>query len=246
MVSGDLEALTDFSARAKRARLLADRFPAAREALEFVAQICAFQQTVKPESPADSRDALIELVRRSGPPPLKEEAGRLDQASGEKAMEDYLARRDLASHRSFFARVLLQPRLSATSTRAPSLKPPSGAPRSCPRCGHPPQVGCLRPESHGSELSLICSLCLGEWPFPRGVCPGCGVADDKKLAYYSATEISHIRVQVCESCRTYIHAVDLGKDAEAIPDVDEIAALPLDVWANERDCRKIQPSLVGI
>ncbi len=243
MVSRDLEALIDFRERGKRARLLADRFPAAREALEFVAQLCAFQQTVNPESPADSRDALIELVRRSGPPPLKEEAERLDQARCARAMQDYLDRRDLASHRSFFARVLLQPRLSV---RAPSPKPPPGGPRSCPRCGHPPQVGCLRPEGHGTELSLICSLCLGEWPFPRGVCPGCGVADDEKLAYYSAEEISHIRVQVCESCRTYIHAVDLGKDAEAIPDVDEIAALPLDVWAHERDCWKIQTNLVGI
>jgi FdhE protein len=78
------------------------------------------------------------------------------------------------------------------------------------------------------------------------VCPSCGVADDKKLAYYSAEEIGHIRVQVCESCKTYIHTVDLGRDEHAIPDIDEITALPLDVWAHERDCRKIHPNLVGI
>ena len=243
MVSGDLEALTDFSERAKRARLLAARFPAAREALEFVAELSAFQQTVDPESPADSRDGLVRLVRRSGPPPLREEAERLDQASCAKAIQNYLDRRDLSSPRSFFARVLLQPRWLAAT---PSSKTPVVASRSCPRCGHPPQVACLRPEGHGSALSLVCSLCLGEWTFPRGVCPGCGVADDKKLAYYSAEEIGHIRVQVCDSCKTYIHTVDLAKDAEAIPDIDEIAALPLDVWAHEKDCQKVHANLVGI
>ncbi len=241
MVSGDLEALTDFSERAKRARLLAARYPASRDALEFVAHLCDFQQTVNPESPADSLDALVELVRRSGPPLLEEEARTLDRTSGAKTMQDYLDRRDVRSPRSFFARVLLQPRLVAS---APSTTT-EGA-RSCPRCGHPPQVACLRPEGHGSELSLWCSLCLAEWPFPRGTCSSCGVADDKKLAYYSAEEITHIRVQVCESCKTYIHTVDRGKDAEAIPDIDEIVALPLDVWAHERDCRKIHPNLVGI
>ena len=241
MVSRDLETLTDFSRRAKRARLLADRFPASREALVFVAELCAFQQTVDPEAADRSLDALLDLVRRHGPPPLKEEAEKLNHVSCAKAIRDYLDRRDLSSHRSFFARVLLQPVLVAGVPSATTEEP-----RSCPRCGHPPQVGCLRPEGHGSAHSLVCSLCFREWGFPRGVCPACGVADDKKLAYYSAEEIGHIRVQVCESCNTYIQVVDLGADEYAIPDIDEIAALPLDVWAHERDCQKIHPNLVGI
>ncbi len=50
----------------------------------------------------------------------------------------------------------------------------------------------------------------------------------------------------CEACKVYLHVVDLGKDPAAIPDVDELAVLPLDVWARERGYRKVQTNLVGI
>jgi formate dehydrogenase maturation protein FdhE len=40
--------------------------------------------------------------------------------------------------------------------------------------------------------------------------------------------------------------VHLEKEAAAVPDVDELAALPLDVWAQEKGYRKIQPNLAGI
>ncbi|MFQ5790858.1 MAG: hypothetical protein ACE5JI_10325 [Acidobacteriota bacterium] len=38
----------------------------------------------------------------------------------------------------------------------------------------------------------------------------------------------------------------LSKDPEAVPDVDEVAALPLDVWAREQGFRKLHPNLAGI
>ena len=43
-----------------------------------------------------------------------------------------------------------------------------------------------------------------------------------------------------------MHHVDLGKEIQAVADVDEVAALPLDVWALERGYQKLQPNLVGI
>jgi len=116
----------------------------------------------------------------------------------------------------------------------------------CPRCGHPPQVGALRAEGEGSALTLVCSLCLHEWPFRRGRCVACGEEADKKLAYYTASGFDHLRVQACDTCRLYLHTVDVGKDAAAIPDVDELVALPLDVWAQEHGYQKLQPNLAGI
>lgn len=52
--------------------------------------------------------------------------------------------------------------------------------------------------------------------------------------------------RTCESCRRYLHLVRLDLEPEAIPEVDEIEALSLDVWARERGYKKMFPNLVGI
>jgi formate dehydrogenase maturation protein FdhE len=114
----------------------------------------------------------------------------------------------------------------------------------CPRCGQKPQCAVLHPEGHGSAYQLLCSLCLAEWRFPRSQCAWCGREGD--LAYHGAGLFPHIQTQTCDACQRYLHVIDLGKDAEACPDVDEIAALPLDVWAIDNGYEKITPNLIGI
>ena len=95
-------------------------------------------------------------------------------------------------------------------------------------------------------LTLLCSLCLREWPFPRLHCPACSESDHRKIHFYSSPEFAHLQTQVCESCQAYLHLVDLAKEPQAIPDVDELAALPLDLWALEQGYCKVQPNLAGI
>lgn len=56
----------------------------------------------------------------------------------------------------------------------------------------------------------------------------------------------HVRVEACETCKTYINTVDLTKNGLAIPEVDELACLPLSLWANENGYVKLQPNLLGI
>ncbi len=53
-------------------------------------------------------------------------------------------------------------------------------------------------------------------------------------------------MRTCESCRLYLHVVRIDVDPESIPEVDELAALSLDVWAKERGYEKIFPNLAGI
>lgn len=55
----------------------------------------------------------------------------------------------------------------------------------------------------------------------------------------------HLRVEACDSCRHYIKAVDLTLSGLAIPEVDELAAIPLDLWARENDYIKLQPNILG-
>ena len=66
------------------------------------------------------------------------------------------------------------------------------------------------------------------------------------MAFYSTPEIPHVRVDVCDTCQTYLKSVDLTKTGLAVPVVDELATLPLDLWAREQGYRKLQVNIVGI
>ncbi|MEW5975848.1 MAG: formate dehydrogenase accessory protein FdhE [Acidobacteriota bacterium] len=241
MVPGDFQTLT--SRRARRARDLAVRYPASLQVLEFLAEVASFQATVSSQVPLDSLPALLALVARHAPSPLAEHAQRMNEATCRQAMEDCLAKRDTTSLRSFFARVLLQPsRFTGASGTWNSVTDLT----LCPQCGHWPQVGGLRAQGDGRASSLVCSLCFYEWGFLRGRCPACGQAEQQRLGYYQAVEYPHIEVMACDVCRRYLHLIDLTREPEAVFDMDEAAALPLDVWAREQGFSKLQPNLAGI
>jgi FdhE protein len=55
----------------------------------------------------------------------------------------------------------------------------------------------------------------------------------------------HVRIEACASCQRYLIDVDLGLDPGSVPEVDELAALPLDLYAAERGLSKITPNVMG-
>jgi FdhE protein len=124
--------------------------------------------------------------------------------------------------------------------------PSNGKRAVCPRCSGKPQVGVLRQEGDGAKRSLICSLCSTEWAYGRIVCPACGEENVDKLAIYTATQFNHVRVEGCDSCGHYIKTVDLTKNGLAMPVVDELATIPLNLWAQEHGYTKLQTNLLGI
>jgi formate dehydrogenase maturation protein FdhE len=124
--------------------------------------------------------------------------------------------------------------------------PIHATPSHCPVCGTKPQVGVLRPQGDGAKRSLICALCAHEWDYRRIVCPACGEEDPHKLAVYSAQEFGHVRVEACDSCHSYIKTVDLSKNGLALPVVDELATIPLNLWASDHGYTKLQTNLLGI
>ncbi len=244
MVPRDFETLSH--RRAERARMLAERYPASSEVLAFFASIVKFQGEIVTqvdgfESLVRFREQLVALACKSAPAALREASLQFDEAACLRALEDYREKRDTTSRPSFFARVLLQP-YTAVSDLAP-LPVDEGC---CPHCGQLPQVATLRLQGHGSALSLVCSLCLRDWIFRRGCCPACGDDREDTLCYYTEASFDYFRVQACESCRRYVHTIDLDKEPAAIADVDELAALPLDLWASEHGYRKLQPNIAGI
>ncbi len=116
----------------------------------------------------------------------------------------------------------------------------------CPFCSGKPIVGVLRPEGDGAKRSLICSMCATEWAYGRIICPACGEETVEKLAVYTASQFEHVRVEACDTCRRYIKTVDLTKNGHAVPVVDELATMPLNLWAQEHGYVKLQPNLLGI
>jgi formate dehydrogenase accessory protein FdhE len=116
---------------------------------------------------------------------------------------------------------------------------------SCPLCGGQPMLGVLRPEGDGGKRRMLCSFCLQEWDYRRIFCPACGETDEKKLPVYVAEQFPHIRVETCETCKIYVRTIDLTKDGHAVPLVDDLAAIPLSLWAQDHGYTRLHPNLLG-
>jgi len=55
----------------------------------------------------------------------------------------------------------------------------------------------------------------------------------------------HVRIEACETCRRYLLNIDVAADPQAVPLVDELSALPLDLYARDLGFTKITPNLMG-
>lgn len=128
---------------------------------------------------------------------------------------------------------------------------PGGAPddRHCPSCGGLPQLSYFAVTGEALVTGpryLLCSRCGHTWIFSRMVCAGCGERAGGRLPIYAEGEqFPHVRIDACQTCRRYLLTIDLRKDTAAVPLVDELACLPLDLFARDRGFTKITPNLLG-
>jgi hypothetical protein len=144
----------------------------------------------------------------------------------------------------FILRTFLQPYAEFLSARI-AVPEPAVTQRVCPRCGSLPSLGALRPEGDGGKRFLLCSFCLREWGFRRLLCPACGEEAENKLPVYVAEQFPHVRVEACDTCKFYLRTIDLTKDGHAVPLVDDLAAIPLTLWADEHGYTRLHPNLLG-
>jgi FdhE protein len=198
---------------------------------------------------------FLSRIEEDAPGPLSQTAGQLRAASARRWQELLFGfwqdapgnhgGATLDPTEELIAWTFLQPYAEylADHTRK---EPIHATPSHCPVCGTRPQVGVLRPEGDGAKRSLICALCAHEWDYRRVVCPSCGEENPHKLAVYTAEEFGHVRVEACDSCHSYIKTVDLSKNGLALPVVDELATIPLNLWATEHGYTKLQANLLGI
>ena len=156
----------------------------------------------------------------------------------------------------FFPRAFLQPIAEALAAGASAPGRPAGdasvsgedaARAACPRCGSAPLAAVLRdePEARGRR-TLLCSLCLAEWAFPRTRCSACGEERPDRRPHHVSESWPHVRVEECGSCRTYVKAIDLREAGLAVPVVDELASVELDLWAAGQGLSKLRTNLLGL
>lgn len=247
--------------RIARAGELAEKHPAVAELLTFYQQLARFQKSVCEKLASVSEHEitvllpffpeLIALARRAGSPALAQAADTLDQDSQEDRLmllesiwQHQVESSQIAGEDAFFAQALLQP--YAEYLAANAAEAVEGASMLCPFCGSKPQLGVMRPEGDGGKKFLLCSLCSTEWPFRRLLCPNCGEESKDKLPVFAAEEFDYVRVDACDNCRTYMKSIDLTKNGHAVPVVDELATISLNLWAQENNYQKLRPNLFGV
>jgi FdhE protein len=204
---------------------------------------------------------FLSLVEARGPAPLAAHAQRF-MVQGNKAWVSALEEfwkvglqesADSGAHsdtpatdplQAFLSRAFLQP--YAEFIAGATLPPVSAMTCCCcPRCNALPLLGVLRPEGDGGKKFLQCSFCAHEWSFLRILCAHCGEDREEKLSVHMAEQFPHIRMESCETCRHLLRTIDLTKDGNAIPMVDDMAAVPLALWAEQHGYQRIQQNLLG-
>ena len=214
--------------------------------------------------PASAPEVLGAMASRLASEPAAM-SDLLSAVLGRASIDAVAARIDCdAAALEFFPRAFLQPiaeALAASASRDATVSPTGAAvdggdggvapddeaQAACPCCGAPPLAAVLRdePEIKGRR-TLLCSLCLTEWTFPRTRCPACGEERAEKRPHHVSESWPHVRVEECGSCRTYIKAIDLRENGLAVPVVDELASVELDLWAAEQGLAKPRTNLLGM
>lgn len=258
--------------RIQRAQELAAQHSYAAEILGFYIHVARFQEDLhgrlgaaipRPASPAPLQgelhpvelellssqfDSFLAVTESHGPKALAELSREL-RGHGKDFWAELLSaawdRLAPSGAQGLLAFAFLQPYAELLRSRAQPQRV-STAHALCPFCNRKPGLGVLRQMGDGGARSMVCSFCLAEWEFRRIVCPGCGEENDKTLPVFTANEFDSIRVECCDTCKTYIKSVDLTKNGRAEPLVDELASAPLDLWAHEHGYAKLQCNLLGM
>jgi formate dehydrogenase accessory protein FdhE len=256
--------------RIQRAEHLANEYSFASEILHFYARITRFQEKLygrleaESEKPSSTRypagppelQALISgfspflcVVEKHGPAHLAAIARDLHGSSPEMQSQlldaSWNTMESSDAPEEFLARAFLQPYAELLRLRV-EMTFDGYNHALCPFCSRKAGLGVLRPQGDGGQRSLVCSFCLAEWAFRRILCPGCGEENNVKLPVYTASDFDYVRVECCDTCKTYIKSVDLTKNGLAEPVVDEMAAAPLDIWAQEQGYSKLQLNMMGM
>ena len=265
--------IRDYEERIARAGELKRAYPFASEVLAFYAQVCALQEELSGGFAAVLGDSLsagggirerldldlvlsraaaaLARIAPASPPPVRSflEDFPKDRSRAKAALENYVREGGRGGameepREELVCRILVTPYAELLAAAAGRALPAPGANR-CPCCAARPVAGVLRAEGEGGKRFLVCAFCSSEWEFRRIYCAYCGETEEKSLPVFVAEQFPHVRVEACDNCRHCLRTVDLTKDGRAVPLVDDLAAIPLALWAEQAGYRRIQSNLLG-
>ena len=214
----------------ERAEFLRERYPFAAEVLTLYLALLEVWS-----SPPVEPQQIVKATEAYGPPLLAAAVRELDPVN---AMRMWSTGLETTPAQTYLARACLR-----------GVTPPVRLDGPCPRCGGLPQLS-IRPVADDPLVSgqrqLMCARCRHLWSHSGSSCPSCGETEGaKRTLYGESDELPHLRVEACSTCQRYLIDVDLRRDSKAVPEVDELAALPLDLYAAEQGLTKITPNLMG-
>jgi hypothetical protein len=217
--------------------------------------------------------SVIDVSISAGPERMRSELiHRLEVEQPGRMVEGWLEGENQTMIDRFLARASVGPVLEALGgdARGACVGPRDG--RHCPECGGPPQLSFFTvplEDLAGGARRLLCARCGVTWSYARMTCPGCGEDSSSKLPIFSEhgtasgergsvvrgmpgaaapdarAVFPHMRIEACEACRRYLLSIDQATEPRAVPVVDELAAIPLDLLARDRGFTKITSNLMG-
>jgi FdhE protein len=257
-----------FEKRAARADVLARDSATAAEPLRFASGLYRVQGRLAAAIESEHRERplsgrldedgerfaghladLLRFAAEQGPPALVADAERRQREQASQARSRLLEwwNGDGASGEDYLSRALLRPYVEVLARLhvAPDRLHRRGH---CPFCGGGPWIAVRRPDAdgEGARRLLGCALCGGEWPVGRILCPACDEGDPAKLPTFQSPSYAAVRIEACETCRRYVKSIDLTVDGRAMPEVDDLVSLSMDLWAAARGFARIEPGLAGI
>ena len=262
-MSAVAERTTVFDARRARAIELGARFDFVAEPMRLVAALADAQKRAYLRAQDDRPGAadLVPYVVRVALPLVMEatmsagtevlrEAVLLRFHDGDLPgiVEAWLAGGELSETDTYLARAATSPILEAVAAAGSSLCADEADERRCPGCGGLPQLAIFGETGDSlvtAQRRLVCSRCATEWTYPRMTCVSCRETEGGKMPILSDDALPHLRVDACDTCHAYLISVDTRREPDAVPVVDEIAGLPLDLAAAERGYTKIARNVVG-
>ncbi len=268
-------AVNPWPLRRERAAELAERYPHAAEMLRLYQALTVAQEEGSSPPPLAGEGqgggeaggiaafavehvlpGVIDATVEAGPRALRDGVIALyASANLEDMIQSWLDQQPLNPFETYLARASASPLLEVVT---PHPDPPPQRGREfetessrtrCPNCGALPQLSYFAVSGEAlvsGPRYLVCSRCATNWIFSRMTCAGCGESNGTKLPIYQEHEhFPHARVDGCQSCHKYLLTFDLRRDTRAVPVVDEIAALPLDLYARDQGLTKITLNLMG-
>jgi len=194
-------------------------------------------------------DAIVRYAGEAGPPGLRAEVDSYASQGVARLYEWW--RRSRSGRTDYLARAVLRPYAETLVAGGVAPEPfagPAPAVAGCASCGGPAWIAWRRSGSgdEAAQRFLGCGVCGSERELGRIACAACGETAPEKLAVFQTERHPAARIEACDACQRYVKSIDLTVDGLAVPEIDDLCSLSMDLWATDQGYERLEPSLAGV